>query len=84
MPLDRTGVRVSPFTRAFSFTSSMAVNYMMLFRRTTETAGLMKIALFGATGGTGRQVLSLGLAQWLCHFSALARSPGALEQARGS
>jgi len=36
VPLDRTGVRVSPFTRAFSFTSSMAVNYMMLFRRNAE------------------------------------------------
>lgn len=38
VPLDRTGVRVSPFTRAFSFTSSMAVNYMMLFQRTGEAA----------------------------------------------
>ncbi len=35
-PLDRTGVRVSPFNRAFSFTNSMAVNYMMLFRRAGE------------------------------------------------
>ncbi len=33
VPLDRTGVHVNPFNRAFSFSSSMAVNYMMLFRR---------------------------------------------------
>ncbi len=38
VPLDRTGVRVSPFTRAFSFTNSMAVNYMMLFRHATAAA----------------------------------------------
>ena len=36
VPLDRTGVRVNPFNRAFSFSRSMAVNYMMLFRRTAE------------------------------------------------
>ncbi len=36
VPLDRTGVRVNPFNRAFSFSDSMAVNYMMLFRRTAE------------------------------------------------
>ncbi|MBK5930865.1 bifunctional 2-polyprenyl-6-hydroxyphenol methylase/3-demethylubiquinol 3-O-methyltransferase UbiG [Halochromatium salexigens] len=35
-PFDRTGVRVSPFNRSFSFTRSMAVNYMMLFRRNAE------------------------------------------------
>jgi 2-polyprenyl-6-hydroxyphenyl methylase/3-demethylubiquinone-9 3-methyltransferase len=34
--IDRTGVRVNPFTRAFRFSSSMAVNYMMLFRRADE------------------------------------------------
>lgn len=36
VPLDRTGVRVSPFDRSFSFTNSMAVNYMMMFRRNVE------------------------------------------------
>lgn len=32
-PVDRTGVRVNPLNRAFSFSGSMAVNYMMVFRR---------------------------------------------------
>lgn len=31
--LDRTGVRVNPFNRAFSFRNSEAVNYMMVFQR---------------------------------------------------
>ncbi|AHF04967.1 3-demethylubiquinone-9 3-methyltransferase [Marichromatium purpuratum 984] len=31
--LHRTGVRVNPFNRAFSFTGWMGVNYMMLFQR---------------------------------------------------
>ncbi|MCF1183963.1 bifunctional 2-polyprenyl-6-hydroxyphenol methylase/3-demethylubiquinol 3-O-methyltransferase UbiG [Marichromatium gracile] len=31
--LHQTGVRVNPFTRAFSFTGWMGVNYMMLFQR---------------------------------------------------
>ena len=30
---DRTGVRVNPFTRRFSHTASLGVNYMMLFAR---------------------------------------------------
>lgn len=34
--LHRTGVRVNPFNRAFSFTRSLAVNYMMLFQRAEE------------------------------------------------
>lgn len=38
-PIDRTGVRVSPFSRAFRFSSSMAVNYMMLFRRSDAAVG---------------------------------------------
>ncbi len=38
VPLDRTGVRVNPFNRAFSFTHSMAVNYMMLFQRHAEAS----------------------------------------------
>lgn len=42
----------------------------------------MKVALFGATGGTGRQVLSQGLAKGH-EFCALARSPEALEQTQG-
>ncbi|MBK1703840.1 bifunctional 2-polyprenyl-6-hydroxyphenol methylase/3-demethylubiquinol 3-O-methyltransferase UbiG [Halochromatium glycolicum] len=33
VPVDRTGVRVNPFNRVFKFSSSMAVNYMMVFRR---------------------------------------------------
>jgi 2-polyprenyl-6-hydroxyphenyl methylase/3-demethylubiquinone-9 3-methyltransferase len=37
-PVDRTGVRVNPFNRAFSFSKSMAVNYMMVFRRAGESA----------------------------------------------
>jgi 2-polyprenyl-6-hydroxyphenyl methylase/3-demethylubiquinone-9 3-methyltransferase len=36
VPLDRTGVRVNPFNRAFKFSGSMSVNYMMLFRRVGE------------------------------------------------
>jgi 2-polyprenyl-6-hydroxyphenyl methylase/3-demethylubiquinone-9 3-methyltransferase len=31
--LHRTGVRVNPFTRAFSFSRFIGVNYMMLFQR---------------------------------------------------
>lgn len=31
--LHRTGVRVNPFSRVFSFTRSMAVNYMMVLQR---------------------------------------------------
>lgn len=31
--LDRTGVRVNPFTRAFSYTRWMGVNYMLLVQR---------------------------------------------------
>ncbi|WP_462320347.1 NAD(P)-dependent oxidoreductase [Halochromatium sp.] len=42
----------------------------------------MKIALFGATGGTGRQVLNQGLEKGYA-FRALARSPDALEQVQG-
>ncbi len=42
----------------------------------------MKVALFGATGGTGREVLSQGLAKGYV-FSALARSPETLERAQG-
>ncbi|MBK1620450.1 epimerase [Lamprobacter modestohalophilus] len=40
----------------------------------------MKIALFGATGGTGHQVLSQGLAKGYA-FRALARSPDQVKQA---
>jgi 2-polyprenyl-6-hydroxyphenyl methylase/3-demethylubiquinone-9 3-methyltransferase len=36
VPLDSTGVRVNPFNRAFKYSGSMAVNYMMLFRRVGE------------------------------------------------
>jgi 2-polyprenyl-6-hydroxyphenyl methylase/3-demethylubiquinone-9 3-methyltransferase len=32
--IDRTGVRVNPFTRGFSHTRSLAVNYMMTARKT--------------------------------------------------
>lgn len=42
----------------------------------------MKIALFGATGGTGRQVLSQGLAKGYA-FRALARQPERLEALEG-
>lgn len=42
----------------------------------------MKIALFGATGGTGRQILVQGLAQDYA-FKALARQPEKLEPADG-
>ncbi len=42
----------------------------------------MNIAVFGATGGTGRQVLSQGLANG-DRIQALARSPETLEQAEG-
>ncbi|MBK5930866.1 NAD(P)-dependent oxidoreductase [Halochromatium salexigens] len=42
----------------------------------------MKIALFGATGGTGRQVLAQGLAQGH-EVRALARDPEKLEPATG-
>ena len=42
----------------------------------------MKIALFGATGGTGRQVLEQGLANGH-EIRALARSPDKLEPAPG-
>lgn len=31
--IDRTGVRVSPLTRAFSFSRSLAVNYMLVLQR---------------------------------------------------
>ena len=42
----------------------------------------MKIALFGATGGTGRQVLDQALAQGH-QVTALARDPGKLESRTG-
>jgi 2-polyprenyl-6-hydroxyphenyl methylase/3-demethylubiquinone-9 3-methyltransferase len=37
-PIDRTGVRVNPFNRSFRFSDSMAVNYMMVFRRQADAA----------------------------------------------
>jgi 2-polyprenyl-6-hydroxyphenyl methylase/3-demethylubiquinone-9 3-methyltransferase len=36
--LDRTGVRVNPFNRAFSFTRWMGVNYMLLLQRGPSAA----------------------------------------------
>jgi 2-polyprenyl-6-hydroxyphenyl methylase/3-demethylubiquinone-9 3-methyltransferase len=46
--LDRTGVRVNPFTRGFSYSGSMAVNYMMLFQRTSGGADADQPAPAGA------------------------------------
>ena len=34
--MDRTGVRVNPITRAFSYTDSLAVNYMLAATKTVE------------------------------------------------
>jgi 2-polyprenyl-6-hydroxyphenyl methylase/3-demethylubiquinone-9 3-methyltransferase len=34
---DQTGVRVNPFTRTFSYTPWMGVNYMMMFERCGAT-----------------------------------------------
>ena len=36
--LDRVGVRVNPFNRAFSFRSSLSVNYMMVLQRGREVS----------------------------------------------
>jgi len=35
--VDRTGVRVNPLTRSFSYTGSLAVNYMLAARKTPTT-----------------------------------------------
>jgi 2-polyprenyl-6-hydroxyphenyl methylase/3-demethylubiquinone-9 3-methyltransferase len=37
-PIERTGVAVNPINRSFSFTDSMAVNYMMVFQRGGDDA----------------------------------------------
>ena len=45
--IDRTGVRVNPFTREFRYSRSLAVNYMLLLQRTAATE-----AQAGAKAGT--------------------------------